>query len=191
MENLNSKRYLEKISTQVMEQVRHLPIAPSAQFAQVPRDPEVEEDEERADPDQRLPQQVMDKMVHDEREFYADDRDQDGDADYANKRVALAPPPAASSASASGPLNANLSGSKAQPAGAPAASGALAASSVSAASAPDGSARAALHVDVPSDTAAPKAVFFGMVNATSGSDSGAWPAGSSRGSAAMADDADA
>jgi len=72
MENLNSKEYLEKIRTQVIENLSRTKFAPSVQLTDVPRDPEgfseedgvlddMEEDGEGAD--RRYPQRRWDQRV--------------------------------------------------------------------------------------------------------------------------------
>lgn len=85
MENLNTPNYLQKQEALLMQALKELPHAPSVQYStQPPRDAghEARDEADRAKRelmvDQRNSAYDHDKHVADKREFYADDRDQDG-----------------------------------------------------------------------------------------------------------------
>jgi hypothetical protein len=87
MENLNTPNYLHKQETLLLQCLKELPHAPSVQYSyQPPRDTRFEDEEEAARTkrehesmrDVRLAPGDVDAHVSDRREFYADDRDQDG-----------------------------------------------------------------------------------------------------------------
>lgn len=86
MENQNSPRYLEKCKQQLLEMLRELPHSPSVAIHQLPHEANREEmTAARADaaenPDVRLTLRDSDRMVEDSREFFKDDKDQDGDSE--------------------------------------------------------------------------------------------------------------
>jgi len=58
MTNQNTPEYLEKIKTRLFENLRMLPHAPGVQAQAIPEDGvhESEEDEDKVNPDERLPQ---------------------------------------------------------------------------------------------------------------------------------------
>lgn len=58
MANQNTPEYLEKIKTRLFENLRMLPHAPGVQVQAIPEDGvhESEEDEDKVNPDERLPQ---------------------------------------------------------------------------------------------------------------------------------------
>lgn len=82
MENQNSPRYLEKQRNMLLEYLSHIPPVPSVQYSiPIPTDPDLDEmaiakREEQLDI--RVTQRDMDKMIIPENEFYADEKDQDG-----------------------------------------------------------------------------------------------------------------
>ena len=85
MENLNTPNYLAKQEALLMQALKELPHAPSVQYStQPPRDPaheardEAEKAKRESMVDVRNNTYDVDKGVADRREFYADDRDQDG-----------------------------------------------------------------------------------------------------------------
>ncbi|MDO9334353.1 MAG: hypothetical protein Q7T57_07530 [Dehalococcoidales bacterium] len=87
MENLNTPNYLQKQETFLLQALKDLPHAPSVQYSyQPPRDDGHEAREEiekgkrehESMRDVRTSQIDADKSVADRREFYADDKDQDG-----------------------------------------------------------------------------------------------------------------
>jgi histone deacetylase 1/2 len=85
MENLNTPNYLQKQETFLLQALKDLPHAPSVQYSyQPPRDDgheareEIERGKREAMVDVRGDVADSDKLVADRREFFADDRDQDG-----------------------------------------------------------------------------------------------------------------
>jgi len=84
MENLNSTRYLETKKIQLYEVLRELP-TPSIQYT-TPFGPDPEFHEEEPDPDERVSQRDEDKRIDDDREFFADDHDQERDEDVERDR---------------------------------------------------------------------------------------------------------
>jgi len=76
MENQNTLKYLEKTKTSLFEYLRHVQPAPGIQYSiQAPRDVDIESHEE-LDPESRFSQQDLDRP-HDEKEFFASEKDQD------------------------------------------------------------------------------------------------------------------
>jgi len=76
MENQNTPKYLDKQKITLFETLRSIQPAPSVQYSLVtPRDMELEPPE--VDPDIRISQHDIDKEIADDKEFYADDKDQD------------------------------------------------------------------------------------------------------------------
>ncbi|KAI8096268.1 uncharacterized protein BX664DRAFT_323504 [Halteromyces radiatus] len=73
MENMNTPDYLEKIKTQVFENLSRTLFAPSVQMQEVPRDHEISDNEDDVDPDDRTPQHLRDKRVVPDNEFYDED----------------------------------------------------------------------------------------------------------------------
>ncbi|ORX91878.1 hypothetical protein K493DRAFT_316901 [Basidiobolus meristosporus CBS 931.73] len=84
MENLNTREYLEKIRTKVIENLRQIPFAPSVQMQEVPRDFSSDEEEE-ADPDVRVSTQQYDARVVPETEL-SDSDDDDHRRDETNHK---------------------------------------------------------------------------------------------------------
>lgn len=84
MANQNTSEYLEKIKTRLFENLRMLPHAPGVQVQSIPEDgaavrDESEEEEDKASPDERLPQAVQDKRIAPDNEF-SDSDDEAGAA---------------------------------------------------------------------------------------------------------------
>eukprot|EP01097_Dermamoeba_algensis_P011508 TRINITY_DN8929_c0_g1_i1.p1 TRINITY_DN8929_c0_g1~~TRINITY_DN8929_c0_g1_i1.p1 ORF type:complete len:447 (-),score=82.62 TRINITY_DN8929_c0_g1_i1:148-1488(-) len=77
MENLNSKKYLERCRAQLMEHLRHLEAAPGAPIMEVPPPFQMseEEDDEDEDPDSRFSQKESDKRILKDEEFYDSDEE--------------------------------------------------------------------------------------------------------------------
>ncbi|CAO3583450.1 unnamed protein product [Absidia cylindrospora] len=73
MENMNTPDYLEKIKTQVFENLSRTLFAPSVQMQEVPRDHDISDNEDDEDPDDRNPQNLWDKRVVPDNEFYDSD----------------------------------------------------------------------------------------------------------------------
>lgn len=73
MENLNTPDYLEKIKTQVFENLSRTLFAPSVQMQEVPRDHDMSEDEDEQDPDDRSTQNYWDRRIVPDNEFYDSD----------------------------------------------------------------------------------------------------------------------
>ncbi|CAO3650623.1 unnamed protein product [Cunninghamella echinulata] len=73
MENMNTPDYLEKIKTQVFENLSRTLFAPSVQMQEVPRDQELSDNEDDVDPDDRTPQTLWDKRIVPDNEFYDSD----------------------------------------------------------------------------------------------------------------------
>ncbi|CAO3625032.1 unnamed protein product [Mucor hiemalis] len=73
MENLNTPDYLEKIKTQVFENLSRTLFAPSVQMQEVPRDRDMSEDEDEQDPDDRYTQNYWDRRIVPDNEFYDSD----------------------------------------------------------------------------------------------------------------------
>lgn len=87
MENLNTPNYLTKQENALLQALKDMPHAPSVQYSlQPPRDEghQAREEMEKARAehesmrDTRMSGYSVDKHISDRREFYADDRDQDG-----------------------------------------------------------------------------------------------------------------
>jgi len=95
MENQNTLKYLEKTKITLFEYLRHVQPAPGIQYSiQAPRDVEIETNDE-TDPDSRFSQHDLDK-AHDEKEFYANEKDQDKTS-AATKGVKTSGPPSSQS----------------------------------------------------------------------------------------------
>jgi histone deacetylase 1/2 len=71
MGNQNTAEYLEKIKNRLFENLRMLPHAPGVQMQAIPEDAinEPEEDEDKVDKDERLPQSDKDKRIVPDNEF--------------------------------------------------------------------------------------------------------------------------
>ncbi|KAJ3331724.1 histone deacetylase [Blyttiomyces sp. JEL0837] len=80
MENLNSRHYLEKTMAKVLENLRHIPHAPSVQMQEVPRDIFLEEDEDDSEvgKDTRIPQAMRDRRIVPNGELSDSDGEEDG-----------------------------------------------------------------------------------------------------------------
>lgn len=89
MENQNSKDYLENTKIKVLENLSMLQHVPSVQMHEIPPDIFLLEDfsEDDDDPDVRISQKLADKMVARDDEFYANDKDQDGDTFIGERRI--------------------------------------------------------------------------------------------------------
>ncbi|RZF39672.1 hypothetical protein LSTR_LSTR001193 [Laodelphax striatellus] len=83
MANQNTSEYLEKIKTRLFEHLRMLPHAPGDSKESIPEDGaavrDEAEEEDKASPDERLPQAVQDKRIAPENEF-SDSDDEAGAA---------------------------------------------------------------------------------------------------------------
>jgi len=81
MENQNSLKYLDKTKIQLFEILRQIAPAPGAPYSlPIPSCPELDleiELDTNAAKDSRISQRDLDKHIHDEREYYADEKDQD------------------------------------------------------------------------------------------------------------------
>ncbi|RCH89276.1 histone deacetylase [Rhizopus stolonifer] len=78
MENMNTPDYLEKIKTQVFENLSRTLFAPSVQMQEVPRDQDMsDDDEDEQDADDRFSQNYWDRRIVPENEYYDSD---DGEA---------------------------------------------------------------------------------------------------------------
>jgi histone deacetylase 1/2 len=73
MENMNTPDYLEKIKTEVFENLSRTLFAPSVQMQEVPRDQDMSEDEDEQDPDNRMTQSYWDRRIMPENEYYDSD----------------------------------------------------------------------------------------------------------------------
>lgn len=73
MENMNTPDYLEKIKTEVFENLSRTLFAPSVQMQEVPRDHDMSEDEDEQDPDDRMGQNYWDRRIMPENEYYDSD----------------------------------------------------------------------------------------------------------------------
>ncbi|KAK4510680.1 uncharacterized protein ATC70_005112 [Mucor velutinosus] len=73
MENMNTPDYLEKIKTEVFENLSRTLFAPSVQMQEVPRDHDMSEDEDEQDPDNRMGQNYWDRRIMPENEYYDSD----------------------------------------------------------------------------------------------------------------------
>lgn len=84
MDNMNTKEYLEKIKTQVIENLSRTRFAPSVQIQDVPRDTEafrekdniLDDEDEDKNPDVRMTQRRWDKRIEHENEL-SDSEDED------------------------------------------------------------------------------------------------------------------
>jgi histone deacetylase 1/2 len=76
MENRNTHDYLDKIKSQLFECLREIPLVPSVQFFDVPR--EMETIPVETDPDVRISQAEIDKQVYVEHDQYDGEHDVDG-----------------------------------------------------------------------------------------------------------------
>jgi histone deacetylase 1/2 len=78
MENQNSKKYIDKIKCSLFEALRELPDRPTVQYTKaLPFEEDAEMEEH--DLDKRRTQAQEDKEIEDQREFYGDDKDNDGE----------------------------------------------------------------------------------------------------------------
>lgn len=77
MANQNTPEYLEKIKTRLFENLRMLPHAPGVQVQAIPEDAvnDSEDDEDKANPDERLTQAALDKRIAPDNE-YSDSEDE-------------------------------------------------------------------------------------------------------------------
>ena len=73
MENLNSIDSLEKTKIKLFETLRDIQPVPSVQFFQTPY--EIERIPLELDPDVRVPEHEIDRVVYDDRDFFDNDRD--------------------------------------------------------------------------------------------------------------------
>ncbi|GAA5815212.1 histone deacetylase [Mucor flavus] len=73
MENMNTPDYLEKIKTQVFENLSRTLFAPSVQMQEVPRDHDMSEDEDEQDPDDRFNENGWDRRIVPDNEYYDSD----------------------------------------------------------------------------------------------------------------------
>ncbi|KAJ1967702.1 histone deacetylase [Dispira parvispora] len=82
--NDNSREYLDRIMTQVLENLEHTRFAPSVQMQHVPGDSHLEDnmDEDEVDKDERLPQSMLDNRVVPENEYEDDADDQHDPTGY-------------------------------------------------------------------------------------------------------------
>ncbi|KAG8223985.1 hypothetical protein J437_LFUL012088 [Ladona fulva] len=82
MSNQNTPEYLEKIKTRLFENLRMLPHAPGVQVQAIPEDAtnEESEDEDKVNPDERMPQQAQDKRIAPDNE-YSDSEDEQEEAE--------------------------------------------------------------------------------------------------------------
>ncbi|KAI9801933.1 MAG: histone deacetylase [Piccolia ochrophora] len=94
MDNMNTKEYLEKIKTQVVENLKRTAFAPSVQMTEVPRDPEGMDDEadamlddidEDENKDSRYTKRRWDKRIEKEGEL-SDSDDEDEAANVGARR---------------------------------------------------------------------------------------------------------
>nr|CAD7454043.1 unnamed protein product [Timema tahoe] len=71
MANQNTPEYLEKIKTRLFENLRMLPHAPGVQVQAIPEDSvnDSDDDEDKANPDERLTQAALDKRIAPDNEF--------------------------------------------------------------------------------------------------------------------------
>nr|CAD7591454.1 unnamed protein product [Timema genevievae] len=71
MANQNTPEYLEKIKTRLFENLRMLPHAPGVQVQAIPEDSvnDSDDDEDKANPDERLTQVALDKRIAPDNEF--------------------------------------------------------------------------------------------------------------------------
>lgn len=91
MDNLNTREYLERTKAVILENLRHIPHAPSVQMSAIPRDGYEETvkdlmDDESKDPDQRSSLAELDARRARELEYYEDSEDEDN-ADTSGGRV--------------------------------------------------------------------------------------------------------
>ncbi|KAJ1658727.1 histone deacetylase [Dispira simplex] len=82
--NDNSREYLDRIMTQVLENLDHTRFAPSVQMQHVPGDSRLDDnmDEDEVDKDERLPQSLLDNRVVPENEYEDDADDQHDPTGY-------------------------------------------------------------------------------------------------------------
>ncbi|KAF7729147.1 histone deacetylase [Apophysomyces ossiformis] len=78
MENMNTLDYLEKIKTQVYENLARTMFAPSVQMQEVPADEAMSEDEDEEDADDRYPQSFWDRRIVPDNEYYDSDEGEGG-----------------------------------------------------------------------------------------------------------------
>ncbi|KAI8326049.1 hypothetical protein GQ54DRAFT_294986 [Martensiomyces pterosporus] len=72
--NSNSSEYLERMKTQVLQNIERTRFVPSVQMQDVPRDPDRDNvDEDAMDPDERMPEPMRDQHVVPEAEMYEAD----------------------------------------------------------------------------------------------------------------------
>lgn len=84
MENMNTPDYLEKIKTEVFQNLSRTLFAPSVQMQEVPRDHDMSDDEDEQDPDNRMGQNYWDRRIMPENEYYDSD---EGEAQGAGGNV--------------------------------------------------------------------------------------------------------
>lgn len=86
MANQNTPEYLEKIKTRLFENLRMLPHAPGVQVQAIPEDAVREEsdDDDKANPDERLTQAALDKRIVPDNEF--SDSEDEGEGGRRNDR---------------------------------------------------------------------------------------------------------
>ncbi|KAG0249763.1 hypothetical protein DFQ27_009802 [Actinomortierella ambigua] len=77
MKNDNTPQDLENLKRTIIENLRHIPFAPSVQMQEVPRDYTPSDDEDEEDADIRIPQRLLDSRVVPESEL-SDSEDEDG-----------------------------------------------------------------------------------------------------------------
>ncbi|KAI9136918.1 hypothetical protein BKA69DRAFT_1101288 [Paraphysoderma sedebokerense] len=74
MDNLNTREYLEKVKTRIIENLRHIQHAPSVQMQPVPPDPVLDEiDEDKEDPDVRIGANLSDRLTIPQNEYSEQD----------------------------------------------------------------------------------------------------------------------
>ncbi|RUS29159.1 histone deacetylase RpdA [Jimgerdemannia flammicorona] len=78
MENHNTRDYLEKITAKVVDNLRHMPFAPSVQIQEVPRDWSSDEFDSDEEPDSRSSQRYRDLRIVPDAEL--SDSDDEGDS---------------------------------------------------------------------------------------------------------------
>lgn len=86
MANQNTPEYLDKIKTRLFENLRMLPCAPGVQMQAIPEDGmtvDDPEEEEKANPDERISIRASDKRVSNDNDF-SDSEDEDGRRDQKN-----------------------------------------------------------------------------------------------------------
>lgn len=87
MENHNTREYLEKVRTRVVENLRHVTFAPSVQIQDVPRDvysSDEEDEDDSKNKDKRITQKMRDKRRVSELELSDSEDEGDDRRDYIN-----------------------------------------------------------------------------------------------------------